>query len=209
MPDNEALHNRSVPSQSRAAARPSGTAPSAAPGTPATLPDAGRAPGKGAERRRNPRIRLPRGFLALIGLPGVDQTTAVSPRDLSRTGIGFYHSADLEPGFRCTMTLKALGGELVQIQSRVVRRRQVRTGVFDIGVEFEREIDTQRFVADQSVSRLAPPPTPRSAAEARAHIADLAAAMKKMAEAEAPLNDLFDKIDELARLCDSARPAGE
>ncbi len=207
MPDHEALHNRSVPGQPRVAPRASGPAPSAGPGAPATV--SAPAPGKGAERRRNPRIRLPRGFLALIGLPGVDQATAVSPRDLSRTGLGFYHSADLEPGFRCTMTLKALGGELVQVQSRVVRRRQVRTGVFDIGVEFEREIDTQRFVADQSVSRFAPTATPRSAAEARAHNADRAAAIKKMAAAEAPLNDLFDKIDELARLCDSARPAEE
>ncbi len=163
------------------------------------------APAPGSERRRNPRIRLPRGFLALIGRPD-SQAVAVSPRDLSRTGLGFYHGVDLQVGTRCTVTMKALNAELVVLGAKVVRRRQVRERVFDIGVEFEREIDTERFVAARPAPRRPSPPSPESAAQARAQIADLASSMKQMAEAEAPLNDLFEKIEEMVRLCDSARP---
>lgn len=156
----------------------------------------------GAERRRNPRIQVPRGFLALIGLPGT-QATAVSARDLSRTGLGFFHSTDLPPGQACTITMRDLGGEMVPVQARVVRRRAVRDRVFEIGVEFLNEVEPGRFV---------PPEAPRRTtvlsgdpAQARAHIAELAAAMKRMAESEAPLDDLFAKIEEMVRLCDSAR----
>jgi hypothetical protein len=96
----------------------------------------------------------------------------------------------------------------VEISARVVRRRPVRDRVFEIGVEFSREVEVERFVPPESPSR-ALPVTPQAAAHARAQIAELASTMKQMAEEEAPLNELFGKIEELVRLCDSARPADE
>jgi hypothetical protein len=108
------------------------------------------------------------------------------------------------------LMLRTLSGDMVRLGAKVVRRRQVREGVYDIGVEFEREIDTHEFVTGEPTPRRAERPgalSPESAAQARAHIAELAGAMKRMAEAETPLNDLFDKVDELLKICDSTRPA--
>ncbi|MFM9994524.1 MAG: PilZ domain-containing protein [Phycisphaerales bacterium] len=165
------------------------------------------APG-GAERRKNPRVQLPRGFMALIGLPELGGAPfAVSPRDMSRTGLGFYHSSELRPGLACTVTLRALNGELVMTHGRIVRNRPMAGRLFDVGVHFDRELDVMRFVEAPAAT-----PTeaaPRDAGQARARIAQLATSMQRMAEGSAPLDDLFTKVEEMVRICESARPPAE
>lgn len=160
----------------------------------------------GVDRRRSPRVRLPQGFMALIGLPDSGGPPfAVSPRDLSRTGVGFYHSAEMHPGTACTVTLRALDGELVMTHGRVVRRRPLAGRLFDVGVHFDREVDVTRFVA--AAPALPAVRSPADAARARSRIAHVASSMQRMAEAQAPLDELFQSIDELVRICESARLA--
>lgn len=183
----------------RVSTKPAFVAPERRP-----TPSVGSGPPSGVDRRKSPRVRLPHGFMALIGLPELGGTPlAVSPRDLSRTGLGFYHATELRPGLSCTVTLRAINGELVMTHGRVVRRRPLPGRLFDVGVHFDRELDVTRFVADSPVS--ATDALPLDATQARDRIAQLATSMQRLAEGQAPLDDLFNKVEEMVRLCESAR----
>ena len=173
---------------------------------------------------RSPRHSLDRGFLALVapegGLP-----FAVSPRDLSRTGIGFYTAGSLDVGAACAVTLRALDGALVTAPGRVARRQHVRGRIFEVGVRLDPPIDPARFVHDEHAplppaipfgaaptlpesAAGGPPGGPPDRADASPYdrVADLADSMRRFAEAQGPIDDLHAMVEELVRLCDSARP---
>jgi hypothetical protein len=176
---------------------------------------------------RSRRHSLEPGFLALVapegGLP-----FAVSPRDLSRTGIGFYTAASLDVGAACAVTLRALDGALVTVPGRVARRRAVRGRIHEVGVRLDPPIDPARFLeSEQSPATPVIPfgaaPTPPTSAAGEPppagppdqagvspydRVADLADSMRQVAEEQGPIDDLHAMVQELVRLCESARPSG-
>lgn len=77
---------------------------------------------------------------------GTTATMHVACRDLSAGGIGILHSAYMHVGTVCSVALRTVHGQLRTIDGRVVRCVHVSGTIHEIGVKFDKPIETKDFV---------------------------------------------------------------
>jgi hypothetical protein len=155
----------------------------------------------GAERRRHRRFLLPKEFALVVRIeqPGGGVATfSVTPRDISTSGIGFFHAAYIHPGTVCTLLMRTLHGEPVSISGCIMRCRHVSGRIHEVGVLFEHEVDVEVFVSDANADAQQPPPMKRD--ELLFRIGKLAAELKSLADQRATNAALLAKVGELAVL---------
>ncbi len=107
-----------------------------------------------AARRDAPDRRADRFFADLRCMLRIDDggdhigIFGVRSRNLGERGIGFVHTAQLEPGVRCALAIEGRGGCGVIAVGRVVWRRRLDEELYDTGVEFDHPIDVRRLIAE-------------------------------------------------------------
>ena len=91
------------------------------------------------QKRRTPRLPF-RSIDARIELldeqPGSGIRSAVATRNLSLQGIAFLHDCPLSVGQMLRIEITFRKDYVMQMEGRVVRCRQVRGGLHEVGVEF-------------------------------------------------------------------------
>jgi hypothetical protein len=155
----------------------------------------------GAERRRHRRFLLPKEFALVVRIEqpgGGIATFSATPRDMSTSGIGFFHAAYIHPGTVCTLLMRTLHGDPVSIAGCIMRCRHVSGRIHEVGVLFEHEVDVEVFVSDASSDPQQPGPIKRD--EMLFLIGKLATELKALAEQRATNAALLAKVGELAVL---------
>ena len=150
----------------------------------------------GSERRRHERHLLPQSFALLVRIqhPGGTATTlSVTARDLSMSGVGFFHTSYIHPGTPAVFIMKRLGGEAVPVPGAIMRCRHVSGRVHEVGAVFDAEVRIEEFC---ETGRSAP--AAATADAVRAQLSALIADLKRMAEEQAPIGALVAKVGELA-----------
>lgn len=167
----------------------------------------------GAERRRHRRYMLPKEFTLVVRIHqpgGTASIFSVTPRDLSTSGLGFFHAAYIHPGTECTLMMRSLKGEPVSLKATVMRCRHVSGRIHEVGALFEHEVDTGTFVADHAT------PVDETAKGAlttledvHSRLSELAAELKGLAEHHAAPGVLLAKVGEIAILLSPPEPTAE
>lgn len=68
-------------------------------------------------------------------------------RNLSTGGIGFLHGHHVFDGTPCMLALPDKHGHSYMISGRIVRCRKLKKDVFEVGVQFDEELDLNNFKA--------------------------------------------------------------
>jgi hypothetical protein len=165
----------------------------------------------GAERRRHTRYLLPKEFTLVVRLQqpggGAASLMSVTPRDLSSSGIGFFHAAYMHPGTACTLMMRDVEANPISLKGTVVRCRHVSGRIHEVGVLFEHEVDVKTFVTD--TSKTADDPSKTAALrleEIHARLGQLAMELKDLADQRAAPGALLAKVGELALLIAPPEP---
>jgi hypothetical protein len=167
----------------------------------------------GAERRRHTRYLLPKEFTLVVRTQqpgGSSSLMSVTPRDISSSGIGFFHAAYIHPGTPCALMMRTVTGDPVSLKGTVVRCRHVSGRIHEIGTLFEHEVDVRTFVTDSA--RKAEDPTQTACLkldEIHVRLGELALELKNLAEARAAPGELLAKVGELAILIAPPEPPVE
>jgi hypothetical protein len=165
----------------------------------------------GAERRRHIRYLLPKEFPLVVSIQregSVPALFSVTPRDLSATGLGFFHAAYIHPGTPCILMMRSLCGEPVSIKGRIIRCRHVSGRIHEVGALFDQEITVEQFVEDLDTAA----PDVALAAnltldDLRLRLSILADELKQLADNRAERSELLAKVGELALLVAPSEPS--
>jgi DNA-binding response OmpR family regulator len=106
-----------------------------------------------SNRRTEERLRFSQQALLFVQLKhpgGTDGNYLVRTRNLSRTGIGFFHGAFVYNNTPCTVALRSTDRAVVTIPGRVVRCNHVRGHIHEIGVHFDKPIRLRQFLGTQA-----------------------------------------------------------
>lgn len=79
----------------------------------------------------------------------------VRPRNISRTGIGFFHGQFVHNGTPCIVGLKQLDDQIIPTLGTVRFCRHIFGHVHEVGVGFSEPIDVLRFAADPELAEMA------------------------------------------------------
>jgi hypothetical protein len=142
---------------------------------------------------------LPEGFALVVRTQagtGPVLTFTASPRDLSASGMGFYHTAYIHPGTPVRLLMRTLRGEAVAVVGTVARCRHASGRIHEVGVAFENEIEVGQFVQGTTVSVNGAGISEDMYTRAASLVADL----KAMVDQRATQEVLFDKVGQLAAL---------
>ncbi len=108
----------------------------------------------GRRHERVPYRNMPR-FAVLVQQPGGNWSGyIVRSRNLSESGVGFFHGSFLHDDARCVVLLRHADGKQ-QIPGRVRRCQHLRGMLYDIGVEFDETVDPARFLTAEPPNRKA------------------------------------------------------
>ena len=103
----------------------------------------------GAEQRAAPRrgYRTNTGLVVTVYHPGGSNIRyAVTPRNISSTGVGFLHGSFLHKDTNCVVSLPTLTGQWVNAVGKVVRCQHMEGKIHEIGVLFRSPIQPEQFV---------------------------------------------------------------
>jgi CheY-like chemotaxis protein len=103
---------------------------------------------KGADHRQDPRYRymIPVGIVTLLKQGTIKTRARVRPRNISRSGLGFFHGGFLHIGTRCVFDLKTRTGDILQRPGTVRFCRHIFSHIHEIGAAFDEPIDVHAFV---------------------------------------------------------------
>jgi CheY-like chemotaxis protein len=102
----------------------------------------------GSFRRHSARLAYRLDSISIeLSQPGGMQThLSVACRNLSRTGLGFLHSAYIHEGTAVVTTLRHKTEGMVRVVGKVVRCRHVTRHVHDVGIRFDSPVNIRDFV---------------------------------------------------------------
>jgi hypothetical protein len=104
----------------------------------------------GLNRRATRQRRHPKTMRCVLrlGYPGkTPGTYVVRSRNISSEGLGFIHGGPIAPGTRCALALETDDGAGVIVSSRVAWCKSIDMDVYDIGMQFDKAIDINRFIS--------------------------------------------------------------
>lgn len=164
--------------------------------------------GGGKERRRHARLPLDERFPLLMRLETSGATfIAVRPRDLSSSGLGFFHVAYVHPGTSAVFIMKGRKGEVATIKGTVTRCAHVSGRVHEVGAVFEQEIQVEVFVSQPAATAAHSP-----ADEVYKQVAAMAEQLKALAAERAAFDSILDRVGKLALLVtprEAEKPKGD
>lgn len=108
------------------------------------------APARGIDRRAHPRFRYAQTVFAACEVEhrsGRWVRSVVRTRDLSASGMSFFHGQYLNAGLNCRVTLQAHDHSTHQAAATVRRCDPVDDATYIVGIAFDEWIDPQRFTA--------------------------------------------------------------
>lgn len=152
----------------------------------------------GPEQRREKRVELDESFQLIVRF-GTGQALGVTPRDVSASGLGFYHVAYVHPGTEVGLVMKAKGADAVSRKGTVVRCRHVKGRVHEVGVLFEERIEIG-VVVGGAVEAAAPAPAPLDEQAMYAKIAEISEGVRKLATERADMDAILERIGAMATL---------
>jgi hypothetical protein len=100
-----------------------------------------RRPGTQQDRREEARIKLDRQTVVLCQIENPDPDAPVvqflvHPRDISPSGLGFFHNQFIHPGSSCTLTLVLKQRYGIRLNGTIQSSRHIERNVHKIGVRF-------------------------------------------------------------------------
>lgn len=153
---------------------------------------------QGAERRRHARYMLPNDFALVIRIiqpGGGAQTFSASARDISVSGLGFFHGSYVHPGTACGVLMRTLKGDAVAVSGTVVRCKHLSGRVHEVGILFEHEVEVSQFVASDVPEDTQ---THVSGSDVHMRVSGLVHELRLMVEQRAAQGCLLSKVGELA-----------
>lgn len=112
---------------------------------------------EGAKNRKSARFRLRmRNCVASFQVGGGATAShfAVTPFDISETGMGFLHGGFVYPGARCAIRLITLHGSWALVPAVVKNCRVLQGAVHAIGVAFDHKVNPGEYCAEAVAMRL-------------------------------------------------------
>ncbi|MCX5661821.1 MAG: PilZ domain-containing protein [Planctomycetota bacterium] len=100
-------------------------------------------PRMGSERRNTDRHRRTEVMNLQLGLRWFGKPKErylVRTRDVSRTGIGFLHSQEIQQGTRCRLSMLTVKSRLIEVEGKVAYCHAKAEGVYSLGVEFDKAL---------------------------------------------------------------------
>ncbi len=154
----------------------------------------------GVERRRDLRVPLTEDFplVARLGEGDAAQFVNVVPRDISSSGIGFYHVAYVHPGTEVQLLMKNRAGNAVKVHATVARCRHVSGRLHEVGVVFETAIQVEVFANTEPAGSDAGPKL--TTEEVYKRITTVSDQLKSLASQSASLDTILERVGELAVL---------
>jgi hypothetical protein len=157
--------------------------------------------GGAVERRRHVRIPLEDHFPLLMRVEQEGATfIAVRARDLSSSGLGFFHVAYMHPGTNATFIMKGLRGEVATVKGTITRCSHVSGRVHEVGAVFERGIRVEVFVSADTPDMVTP------MEDVYRQIGTMAEQIRKLAADRAELDQIQERLGKMALLV--SPPAG-
>ncbi len=153
---------------------------------------------QGAEKRRHARYMLPSGFVLVVRIEqpgGGMHTVSATARDLSASGLGFFHPSYVHPGTACGVLMKTTKGDAVAVSGTVVRCKHVSGRVHEVGVLFEHEIEVSQFVATGTPAETQ---SPICGEDVHRRVSGIVQELRLMAEQRAAQGSMLAKVGELA-----------
>lgn len=152
----------------------------------------------GPERRRDSRTSLEeRQFQLLVRIGDTGGLVSVTPRDISSSGLGFYHICYIHPDTRVHMVMKGSGPEALAVDGTVVRCKHVRGRVHEVGVFFDERIEVGVIVKGASSDDEVKPLEP---AEVYNRIEKMSEQLKSLATQKEEFGTILQHVGELAHL---------
>ena len=111
-------------------------------------------PGRGMQQWERYPYRRRDIVLRLYQPGGTRQTLVVPARNISAWGMSLIHGGYVYIGTRCTVLLVTARDTRREIPGRVVRCRHTGGRVHEMGIRFEREIDTAEFLTNATTQRV-------------------------------------------------------
>ena len=104
----------------------------------------------GVSKRKNRRFIVQAPYTAVIHLEskGVSGKCTVLMRNLSAAGCSFLHSIFIYPQTQCHVELRTVDGELTMTPGVIKRCSHVSGWIHEIGVQFNKPIDVEGFIAE-------------------------------------------------------------
>ena len=164
----------------------------------------------GAERRRHRRYLLPKEFTLVVRIQqpgGSTSIFSVTPRDLSTSGMGFFHATYVHPGTECELMMRTLKGDSVVLTATVMRCRHVSGRIHEVGCLFKEEVNVELYVAD--MKRAAEAESEQRVDDIHRRLSELAQELKLLADRHAATSELLAKVGELAVLITPRDVEGE
>ena len=97
-------------------------------------------------KRKHERIAFRcMGLVVMVDQNGFLSKLAVPTRNISCGGVAFLHRAMIHVGSPCQVRIRAPGNRWLKTSGQVVRSRYIRTGICEIGLKFDSEIDIGLF----------------------------------------------------------------
>jgi hypothetical protein len=100
----------------------------------------------GAKCRRNTRVKFHTAVAVLIQINHSDISYKAKSRDISNSGVSILLGEPIRPGTPCVTTLVTAEKRGVKSTGSIIRCRQVKNGVYDIGIQFEQPIDVNALL---------------------------------------------------------------
>ncbi len=154
----------------------------------------------GVERRQHSRLPLSQEFPLVVRLGGGEESPYlnVTPRDISSSGLGFFHVAYVHPGTAVQMIMKNRASDAVCIKGVVARCRHVSGRLHEVGVTFDTAIQVEVFV--NAPSGAAIPSSMATPAEVYKRVTAVSDQLKALAARSASFDSILERVGELAVL---------
>lgn len=104
-------------------------------------------------RRKHPRVDCGDATLNAVARFGAGdgggetQEFRMIARNVSQSGISFWREKPMGIGSSCTLALPTRDGEMMGIEGKVVFSKRIGITVNEIGIEFDRPLDSDEFSA--------------------------------------------------------------
>lgn len=111
--------------------------------------DAKAPPLQGSDKRQAPRYPylVPTGVSVQVQHPGGTQTRyLIRPRNISETGLAFFHARFMHKRTLCRFALKTRADELLTMTGQVVHCRHVVGEIHEVGACFHTPLDVRPFI---------------------------------------------------------------
>lgn len=154
----------------------------------------------GVERRQHSRLPLSEQFPLVVRLGAAEDAPYlnVTPRDISSSGLGFFHIAYVHPGTTVQMIMKNREAQAVCIKGAVARCRHVSGRLHEVGVNFDTAIQVEVFV--NASSGVEVPSSATTPAEVYKRVTAVSDQLKALAARSASFDSILERVGELAVL---------